>query len=719
MNPQGIFAFAGIPIKLIDAINKQQPKNKDMKTASLPSAINGLSSDCQQILSGTAIASNLQLKPIVISKAKRTLWLIAMLAAFIIANLFFVSTAIGQTVSLYMQNTQTQSGTGTYVRDLSLTQASAGIVQSQGNASTALTEVLAFTINYSSLTSVINGNQFNVSVSQTLSSTNSVARFRLQRVNSSGIVQGSTGYSNQFNSSGTETATLIFSSSQTWASTDRLRLSIEVARSTTGTTARTITVNTGNPSSFVQYTTTCDPPEITCPTAISAFINPATGLINAYPFNETTGTTANDVIGNKDGTFVNSPSWNTQGKYSGAVLFDGGASGTASDYIDLPDGIVSGLSSNYTISTWVYMNSNSGSYSYVRIFDFGNSSTTGYVYLCPRTGTNGGVQFSISQTTYTAEQSLSYTTPLSLTTWHHIVITVQGNTGTMYLDGTAVATNPNMTLKPSVLGNTANNYFGKSQYSTDGYFSGRIDEFRIYNIALTGAQVTALYNKANSCDVAADLGSGGLGSPTVTGGCGAVTVTNDATFPLSQGSHTITWTATDASSNSSSCTQSVTVIPSTVTFTGILADQCVSNTTYTLTGGSPEGGTYSGTGVTGTNFNASVAGIGTFTITYTYTYIYADGTSCQGGTTTNTINVNSLPAASVINQTNISCYGANDGEITIQASGGTGPYSYSVDNGANWESAPDNTYTFGGLSANQEYRIKVKDTKACESPEIP
>ncbi len=75
--------------------------------------------------------------------------------------------------------------------------------------------------------------------------------------------------------------------------------------------------------------------------------------------------------------------------------------------------------------------------------------------------------------------------------------------------------------------------------------------------------------------------------------------------------------------------------------------------------------------------------------------------------------------AAVTDIKNITCYDGNDGEITIQARGGKAPYSYSVDNGANWESAPDDTYTYGGLRANQAYRIKVKDSNACESPEIP
>jgi hypothetical protein len=39
-----------------------------------------------------------------------------------------------------------------------------------------------------------------------------------------------------------------------------------------------------------------------------------------------------------------------------------------------------------------------------------------------------------------------------------------------------------------------NNTLGKSLYSSDGYFSGNIDDFRIYNFVLTSTQVQELYN---------------------------------------------------------------------------------------------------------------------------------------------------------------------------------------------------------------------------------
>jgi hypothetical protein len=56
---------------------------------------------------------------------------------------------------------------------------------------------------------------------------------------------------------------------------------------------------------------------------------------------------------------------------------------------------------------------------------------------------------------------------------------------------------------------------------------------------------------------------------------------------------------------------------------------CLDETPFLLTIGSPSGGTYSGTGVSNDNFDASSAGVGIHTITYTY----MDGNGCTNSAT--------------------------------------------------------------------------------------
>jgi hypothetical protein len=108
----------------------------------------------------------------------------------------------------------------------------------------------------------------------------------------------------------------------------------------------------------------------------------------------------------------------------------------------------------------------------------------------------------------------------------------------------------------------------------------------------------------------------------------------------------------------------------------------------------------------------------TLTITTNYWVSILNAAGCESARTQVTATV-SKPVATVTNQTNITCYSGIDGTITVSASGGTAPYSYTKNDGANWTLVPATdppfTFQFTGLVANQPYRIKVKDSNGCLS----
>ena len=465
---------------------------------------------------------------------------------------------------------------------------------------------------------------------------------------------------------------------------------------TAGGTTNSVTVTVGSGTGNIQVTpsnscgngtartlavTESPSPVITCPSNVSTSTNPVTSLITAYSFNETTGTTAYDAVGTKNGTFMVSPSWSS-GQFGNAVLLDGGS--TTGDYVDLPDGIVAGLT-NFSISTWVYLNNQTDTWS--RIFDFG-TSTTNYMFITPRNGTTNAVRFAI-RTNATAEQVISGTSFITSLAWHHIVVTLQGGTGTLYVDGVAVGTNAAMTLTPNNLGNTTLNYIGESQFTGDNTLAGKVDEFRIYNTALSLNDVKTLYN-TTSCGVFANLGTA-----TYTGGCGSVTVTNNAPSPVPAGTTTVTWTATDASSNSSTCQQTVTVTnnssPTITTQPIAPAAVCAGSGTQTIgvvaTGASLKYQWQVNTGSSWTNVSNggyySGAEYRTLTITnpiasmngYQYQVVVTSSSPCGGSATSNPVilPVTAIPAAPVANTaTNVTSTGF-DANWSI-ASGATGYY---------------------------------------------
>lgn len=87
------------------------------------------------------------------------------------------------------------------------------------------------------------------------------------------------------------------------------------------------------------------------------------------------------------------------------------------------------------------------------------------------------------------------------------------------------------------------------------------------------------------------------------------------------------WTMTLPSCNSVRVPVTATVGALNVAFSTAGYDTiCLNDAPFTLTGGSPAGGTYSGPGVTAGVFDPNAAGTGTHTLTYTYT----DSTSCTG-----------------------------------------------------------------------------------------
>src|SRR6266487_3700232 len=156
------------------------------------------------------------------------------------------------------------------------------------------------------------------------------------------------------------------------------------------------------------------------------------------------------------------------------------------EYVSLPSGIVGGLH-DFTVSAWVNPAQDSA---WSRVFDFG-TGTTANMFLTLSAG-GGPLRFAITAGGGGAEQHINGTGTLPLNTWSHVAVTVAGNTGTLYVNGTPVGTNTNMTLHPSDLGTTTQNWIGRSQYPADPQLAGTVDDFQIYGRALSGADVAAL-----------------------------------------------------------------------------------------------------------------------------------------------------------------------------------------------------------------------------------
>ena len=132
------------------------------------------------------------------------------------------------------------------------------------------------------------------------------------------------------------------------------------------------------------------------------------------------------------------------------------------------------------------------------------------------------------------------------------------------------------------------------------------------------------------------------------------------------GEHTITYTYTDSETNcTNSCTFTITVDALPVVTCPSDFSVCVDANAVTLSGATPMGGEYSGTGVTEGSFDPSVAGVGEHTITYTYT---DSETNCTNSCTF-TITVNALPVVTCPSDFSV-CVDAN--AVTLSGATPTG-----------------------------------------------
>ncbi len=204
-----------------------------------------------------------------------------------------------------------------------------------------------------------------------------------------------------------------------------------------------------------------------------------TGLVALYAMDGNVQDTSGK---NYNGTIYGTTSYETG--YAGqALVLNGGNA-----YVDLPIGTLLSSLTDITVATHVYFGGGAGAWQ--RIFDFG-SGTSSYMFLCPRQGTGGNMRFGIRSATVN-EQIVNSPGVLPVG-WHHVAVAIgsQAKTITLYVDGERIASGATVLL-PKDLGKTTQNWIGRSQYAADAFLLGSIDDFRIYNRALSAAEVRYL-----------------------------------------------------------------------------------------------------------------------------------------------------------------------------------------------------------------------------------
>ena len=164
--------------------------------------------------------------------------------------------------------------------------------------------------------------------------------------------------------------------------------------------------------------------------------------------------------------------------------------GTSESYATIPSDALSGLE-DYTISAWIKPDVKNNTQ---RVFDFG-TGTGRYMFLTPYYGANH-LRGAITAGSYDYEKGVSIDVDIETGRWTHLVMMQEGDTMRIYIDGVLMGEEENIKLDPYEIKYTIPYcYIGKSMWSGDKYFDGTIDEFMIYDRAISDEEVVELFEK--------------------------------------------------------------------------------------------------------------------------------------------------------------------------------------------------------------------------------
>ena len=219
---------------------------------------------------------------------------------------------------------------------------------------------------------------------------------------------------------------------------------------------------------------------------------PTDGLVAYYPFNGN----ANDESGNGNHGTVNGATLTTDrdGNENSSYSFDGDdwIQLNHSQYVDFS------ISDNYTISCWVKVDTNHTVGSVYEKWD--DSDNTPYPYILR---IHDDI---IISARYIGGQPQDYTTSQTTTTnpnilnselYNNIVSVYTPNQILLYVNGNLVSQSTNNMNNGGNTSNGVDITLGRRLNSNNRFFTGKIDDFGIWNRALTEQEIQNLYNSSS------------------------------------------------------------------------------------------------------------------------------------------------------------------------------------------------------------------------------
>lgn len=220
---------------------------------------------------------------------------------------------------------------------------------------------------------------------------------------------------------------------------------------------------------------------------------PLDSLVNRYAFDGTGGEVV-DSMGGLPGNLEGGAMLDG----TGALTLAGNRDGQPDQYVNLPNDLISSLT-DVTFVVWATWKGGAG---YERILDFGISdqgekqggSGRSYIAVMTSNGFANGMGLGAEITAPGfATLQLASDKDIKGKLSQIALVFRSGVNVELYLDGVLLISSPSPFKLSDIV--DVNNWLGESQWSKDHPFGGTYDEFRIYNTALNGCQLTTLLTR--------------------------------------------------------------------------------------------------------------------------------------------------------------------------------------------------------------------------------
>jgi hypothetical protein len=196
--------------------------------------------------------------------------------------------------------------------------------------------------------------------------------------------------------------------------------------------------------------------------------------VGAWGFDEASGTGVTDASGRANNGTISGATRTTAGRFGSALTFDG-----VNDWVTVPDSASLDLSTRATLEAWVFptaalgaswrtaiIKEQPGQLVYALYANNDSRRPSGHLFTTADLWTNGSAQ-------------------LPVNAWSHLAMTWDGTTQRLWVNGTQAGSR--------AVGGTLVNSTGPLRFGGNGvwseWFAGRLDEIRVYDRALSQAEL--------------------------------------------------------------------------------------------------------------------------------------------------------------------------------------------------------------------------------------